>query len=236
MHFSAFLSLAVRPWRKVGIVLALLLIGDLLWTFVRFPLSGQGRIFQENELPPTQAPVLILGAGVMRDREPTQVLEGRLRTALSLYESGKVTWFLVSGDNREVNYNEPMAMRRWLIKRGVPVTRIISDYAGRRTYDSLKRARDIFGIRKIVVVTSDFHLPRALYTSQHLGLEAWGVPASTEEHPWYGRLSFWGREYVARHVALLDVWFPPNTLLGPREPTPDDLGAPHPDSQGAISQ
>jgi len=93
----------------------------------------------------------------------------------------------------------------------VPPTLIVSDYAGRRTYDSLKRVKMVFGVRRVVVVTSDFHLPRALFIAQHLGLEAWG-----------SRLGFWTREYVARHKAVLDVWFPPDTLLGPREPTPDD--------------
>ena len=203
-------------------MLGLVLIGDLLWTLVWFPHQSQGQIFPEEALPSLQVPVLILGAGVLPDREPTQVLEGRLETAVRLYQSGKVKWFLVSGDNRAANYNEPMAMRRWLLKHGIPPTHIVSDYAGRRTHDSLKRARSIFGISRIVVVTSDFHLPRALFIARHLGMEAWGVPASTEEHTWTTRLSFWTREYFARHLAYLDFWFPPDTLLGPREPTPDD--------------
>ena len=202
--------------------MAFLVVADLLWTFVWFPRQTRVQIFPEEALPVTQTPVLILGAAVTSDREPTQVLEARLETALRLYQSGKVKWFLVSGDNRAANHNEPMAMRRWLMKQGVPLTRIVSDYAGRRTYDSLKRARSIFGIYRVVVVTSDFHLPRALFIAQHLGMEAWGVPASTEENTWSTRLGFWGREYLARHLAYLDVWFPPDTLLGPREPTPDD--------------
>jgi len=216
------ITLGGKPRRWIWIALILMIGSDLYWTFVWFPRQSNGHIFQANELPVTQTPVLILGAAVTSDREPTQVLETRLETALQLYQSGKVKWFLVSGDNREANYNEPMAMRRWLVRQGVPVTAIISDYAGRRTYDSLKRARSIFNIYHVVVVTSDFHLPRALFIAQRLGMEAWGVPASTEEHPWYSRLGFWGREYLARHLAYLDVLFPPDTILGPREPTPDD--------------
>ncbi len=203
-------------------ILALLAGGDLVWTFFWFPGQSRGRIYEAAALPVTQAPVLILGAAVTPGREPTTVLEARLETALQLYRSGKVKWFLVSGDNRAVNYNEPMAMKRWLVKEGVPLTRIVSDFGGRRTHDSLKRARSVFGIYHVVVVTSDFHLPRALFVARHLGMEAWGVPASTEVHTWSKRLSFWGREYLARHLAYLDFWFPPDTLLGPREPTPDD--------------
>jgi len=231
MRISALLTLLGGPRRRLGVLLALLLIGDLLWTFVRFPLYARGRIYPETELPPLHGPVLILGAGVLPDREPTLVLQARLKTALALFQNGKVGWFLVSGDNRAANYNEPLAMRRWLMKHGVPATHVVSDYAGRRTYDSLKRARHVFGVQRIVVVTSDFHLPRAIFIAQHLGLEAWGVPASTEEHPWSSRLGFWAREYVARHKALLDAWFPPDTLLGPREPTPDDWLTPPPPAE-----
>ena len=173
-------------------------------------------------------PVLVLGAGVLPDREPTQVLQGRLQTALALYQAGRVRWFLVSGDNRSPYYNEPQAMRKWLLKQGVPANRIVADFAGRRTYDSLRRARVIFGLRRIVIVTSDFHLPRAIFIAQHLGLDAWGVAAPTESHPWHRRIVFWGREYLARHAALLDAWFPPSTLLGPREPTPEDWLEPDP--------
>jgi vancomycin permeability regulator SanA len=74
----------------------------------------------------------------------------------------------------------------------------------------------------VVIVTSDFHLPRALYLADHMGLVAWGVPSRTDDRPWTSRVRFWTREYIARHMALWDGWFPPDTRLGPREPTPDD--------------
>jgi vancomycin permeability regulator SanA len=199
-----------------------MLLVDMLWIFGDFPLGGQARIFSVASLPARQVPVLILGAGVLPDREPTQVLESRLETGLELFREGKGSWFLVSGDNRAANYNEPKAMRRWLLKRGVPPRLVISDFAGRRTYDSLKRAQAVFGIGKVIIVTSDFHLARALFLARRLGLDAYGVPASTEVTPLRHRISFWFREYVARHLATWDAWFPPSTMLGPREPTPDD--------------
>ena len=169
-----------------------------------------------------QGPALVLGASVYPDGEPSPILEGRLEIALELFRSGQVGWILVSGDNRAPSYNEPQAMRKWLIKRGVPVNRVVSDYAGRRTYDSLKRAQAVFGVRRLVLVTSDFHLPRALYLARSLGLEAWGVPADTSDLSLKSRAGFLAREFFARNVAILDKWFPPNTMLGPREPTPDD--------------
>jgi SanA protein len=200
----------------------LALLGDLLWTLGRFPALHRLQIYSSDRLPAVGGAVLVLGAGVYGDGEPTSVLEGRLRTALELYKGGKVRWFLVSGDNRHSTYNEPQAMRRWLVRQGVPLTDIVSDYAGLRTVDSLKRAQAVFGQHQVVIVTSDFHLPRALFLADHMGLMAWGVPARTDDRPWPSRVRFWAREYIARHLALWDVWFPPATRLGPREPTPDD--------------
>lgn len=227
MGMDALKRLAQGPWRRAGIALGLALMGDLLWTTLWFPSRVRDRITSPEALPPLAAPVLVLGAGVLPDREPTQVLQGRLTTALQLHQTGKTRWFLVSGDNRSPYYNEPQAMRKWLQRQGVPVELIVADFAGRRTYDSLRRAQVVFGVRRVVVVTSDFHLPRALFTARHLGLDAWGVPTSTEPHSLWARMGFWGREYIARHLAMLDTWFPPDTLLGPREPTPDDWAPAH---------
>jgi vancomycin permeability regulator SanA len=182
----------------------------------------QLQIYPVDRMPAVGGPVLVLGAGVYGDGEPTAILEGRLQTALELYRGGKVRWFLVSGDNRHSTYHEPQAMRRWLLRQGVPPTSIVSDYAGLRTWDSLRRAQAVFGQRQVVIVTSDFHLPRALFLADHMGLRAWGVPARTDDSPRASRFRLWAREYLARHIALWDAWFPPDARLGPREPTPDD--------------
>jgi vancomycin permeability regulator SanA len=202
------------------------LLLDLHWVARRFPAHAQGRIQEPASAVDLHGPILVLGAGVYSDGEPTQVLEARLRGALDLYLSGKGTWFLVSGDNRSASYNEPAAMKRWLVKQGVPTDRIVLDFAGRRTYDSLKRARLVFGVGKAYLVTSDFHLPRALYLAHHLGLDAIGVASSTGAHTLGARASFWAREVMARHKALFDLWFPPDVVLGPQEPTPDHPALP----------
>jgi vancomycin permeability regulator SanA len=222
MSKAASTGIRRHPWRLAGILLGMALLVDLLWVFLRFPAYARGRVYSEGGAPDFGAPALILGAGVFSDGEPTLILEGRLRTALALYRSGKVRWFLVSGDNRTPKYNEPQAMKKWLLKQGVPPDRIVNDFAGRRTYDSLKRARRVFGLNRLVIVTSDFHLPRALFLADKVGLVAWGVPASTEDRPLSSRISFWTRESIARHRAMLDGWLPPDVVLGPREPTPED--------------
>jgi len=112
------------------------------------------------------------------------------------------------------------------MKQGVPPDLVIADYAGRRTYDSLKRANVVFGLHRLVVVTSDFHMARAIYLGSSLGLDIYGVPDSTREVTLGTRISFWFREYGARHKALLDTWFPPSTRLGPREQTPGEPVSP----------
>jgi vancomycin permeability regulator SanA len=221
---SLALRLLGRKALGIGLGLALLLGADLLWALGRFPQAARGRVSSAQALPAEGCPVLVLGAGVYSDGEPTQVLEARLQAALDLWRTGKVRWFLVSGDNRTLSYNEPQAMRKWLLKQGVPPLLIVCDYAGRRTYDSLRRARDVFGQRKLVIVTSDFHMARALYLAKALDLDAYGVPASSASSSALSRAQFWLREVAARHLAWWDARHPPpDTVLGPREPTPDDL-------------
>lgn len=213
----------LRRWATRAVLLVV--VGgpllDLHWVARRFPAHARGRVWEAAGAPDLHAPILVLGAGVYADGEPTQVLEARLRGGLDLFRSGKGTWFLLSGDNRTASYNEPAAMKRWLARQGVPADRIVLDFAGRRTYDSLKRARLVFGVQKAYLVTSDFHLPRALYLAHHLGVDAIGVATSTGEHGLGARVAFWSREILARHKALFDLWFPPDVVLGPQEPTPD---------------
>jgi len=196
----------------------LLVIIDLLWFGLKFP-AGLS-VAAPEALPQSARPLLVLGAGVKANGDPTPVLEGRLLMALRLFEEKKGSWILVSGDNRTQYYNEPQAMRRWLVKRGVPPERIVSDYAGRRTYDSLKRAKMIFGIGDVVVVTSEFHMPRTLFLARHIGLDATGVPSETKSVSGTDLIRLRWREYLARHKAQVDVWFPPGTRLGPTEDTP----------------
>lgn len=212
-----------RGWKAAVLVLGLGFLGDLGWIHLKFPVAARSRTLRPEDAfaPGAPAPALVLGAGVHPDGEPTESLEERLQAALDLHRAGRASWILVSGDNRAQNYNEPQAMRRWLLKRDVPEARIVCDFAGRRTYDSLRRARDVFGVHRLIVVTSDYHIPRALFLARRLGLEAWGLPARSGAQPRASRLGFALREWLARHKAVLDTWFPPDVVLGPPESTPD---------------
>lgn len=137
-------------------------------------LTARPHTFTVQSVP--RAPVaLVLGAQIYPDGTPSPYLKGRLDTAKRLYDAGKVRAILVSGDNGDDHYNEPDGMRNYLIRKGVPATRVIADYAGFDTYDSCVRAKRVFGVKKLTVVTQGYHLPRAIATCRLVGLEAQGV-------------------------------------------------------------
>lgn len=162
---------------------------------------------------------VVFGAGLWRDGSPTPVLRDRVRTAANLYFAGKVEKILMSGDNRFEDYNEPAAMRDYAIGLGVPGEAIVLDFAGRRTYDTCYRARDIFGLESAILVTQRFHLPRALYTCNRLGVSSVGVEADQRIYRRHS-LAYWHtRETIATFVAMLDVHIrQPLPVLGERQP------------------
>jgi SanA protein len=140
----------------------------------------------------------------------------RVAAAAELYFAGKVEKLLMSGDNRFVHYDEPTAMRDYALQLGVPEEAIVLDYAGRRTYDTCYRARDIFQLQDVILVTQGYHLPRALYTCNALGISAVGVDAGQNARPHhYDNV----REFFATILALGDVHIlHPIPVLGNPEP------------------
>jgi SanA protein len=181
-------------------------------------LYSLNRIHQVDEAPSERA-AIVFGAGLHRDGTPTAILRDRVETAASLYFSGKVEKLLMSGDNSEVNYNEPDAMRKYALSLGVPNEAIAVDYAGRRTYDTCYRAKAIFGIDSALLVTQKFHLPRALFLCNALGLKASGVEANNRNYL-NRSLMIWNiREQFATVGAFLDVFVDkPTPILGAPEP------------------
>ncbi len=146
---------------------------------------------------------VILGAKILKNGFPSQVLADRLDAGIELYKSGKVKKLLMTGDHGQVTYDEVNGMRRYAISKGVPEQDIFMDHAGFSTYDSMYRARDIFLIKKAVIVTQEFHLPRALYIARSLGLEVDGVIADKREYVGESYLNF--REVFARTKAVAQV-------------------------------
>ena len=162
---------------------------------------------------------IVFGAGLWRDGSPTPVLRDRVTAAAHLYFEEKVEKLLMSGDNRVVVYNEPAAMREYALLLGVPDEDIVLDYAGRRTYDTCYRAKAIFQVDEAILVTQSFHLPRALYLCNQLGVNATGTPADLRTYQ-RRSLVFWNaRETIATLVAVLEVHIlHPLPVLGEVEP------------------
>jgi SanA protein len=150
------------------------------------------------------APVaIVFGAGIINNKHLSDVLYDRVETAVELYKAGKVKKLLMTGDNSVVSHNEPDAMKRKAVEMGVPADAIACDYAGFRTYDSLYRARHIFGVRRAILVTQRYHLPRALFTAEGLGIAASGMAA--EKRPYIYQDWFNTREVLAVERAWWDV-------------------------------
>ena len=121
--------------------------------------------------------ILVLGCGVREDGTPSLMLRDRLETGISLYEGKVASKLLMSGDHGRKDYDEVNLMKQYAMERDISSEDIFMDHAGFSTYDSMHRARDIFCAEKVVIVSQGYHLPRALYVAEKLGLEAYGVPA-----------------------------------------------------------
>jgi SanA protein len=204
--------------RKKMLIFAILLFLIILVGAPRVIMVRQSiqRNFSAEEVPPDRV-AIVFGAGLRFDGSPTAVLEDRVATAASLYKSGKIQKILMSGDNRFINYNEPGAMKSFALELGIPEQDIVLDYAGRRTYDTCYRAKEIFQLSSAILITQQFHLPRALYTCNRLGLESVGVSADLRP---YKDSGYWSiREIPASLVAFIQVHLTrPEPVLGDAEP------------------
>ncbi len=152
---------------------------------------------------PARPVAIVFGAGVYPDGRLSPILADRVATAVELYQTGKVRKLLMTGDNRFADYNEPAHMRTYALNLGVPDEDIVLDYAGRRTYDSCYRARHIFGVDEAILVTQSYHLDRALFTADRLGIDAVGVAADKRHYTLIRH--YWLRELAATAVAWWQV-------------------------------
>lgn len=213
-------SRMTRRWRVLlwGTVLVTFVVGTGVIGWTLWTLSRRYRDVMTTDAAAVSAPVaIVFGAGYWPSGALSDVLRDRLDAAIELYEAGSVRKLLFSGDNRVEDYNEPAKMLDYALRRGVPREDIVLDYAGRRTYDTCYRARDIFKVERAVLVTQSYHQPRALLTCRTLGLDAVGYVADRQRYvdiEWY-RL----REVPALWLAWWDLRIThPEPVLG--EPLP----------------
>ncbi len=207
-----------KHWRLAGWPCILLAAAAGLCALVAPPVYVAAVTRPYRYADPAQVPgqrvALVLGAGVVNGA-PTPALAERLRGAAELYRRGRVRKLLMSGDNSRKDYNEVAAMRRYAMQLGVPAEDITLDYAGFSTYESCYRARDIFGVTQVVLVTQHYHLPRAVYICRQLGIEAVGL-GTAEPYSRREKLFYSLREVLATYKDLwqVHVTHPLPTFLG----------------------
>jgi SanA protein len=208
------IRITIRLTRNFGLIgLSILFI-----TRIIFLINASPQTFTVETVPADRV-AIVFGAGLRYDGTPTAILRDRVETAVQLYNNSKVEKLLMSGDNTAVEYNEPESMRQYALSLGIPDEAMVLDYAGRRTYDTCYRAKAIFGVESAILVTQDFHLPRALYLCNHLGIEAVGVEANNFYYRKISRLIWNTRELFATFGAFMDVYiYKPLPVLGDPEP------------------
>jgi vancomycin permeability regulator SanA len=204
--------------KKRFIFLGLILV---LCGVIFFPallkVAESGKIYSAEENIPAAPVALVFGAGLNVNGRPSDALADRLIVAAGLYLNGTVEKILVSGDNiTDEYYNEPAAMKEFLVLWGIPEDAIAEDFAGARTYDSCLRAKEIWGIEEAVLVTQKFHLPRALFTCNALGVQSIGMIADRQPYVFEDYYDL--REWFAVYKALLDLYIKsPETIGGEPE-------------------
>lgn len=164
--------------------------------------GGKKKLVSDDDMQAFGADcILILGAGVRDDNHPSPILADRLEEGLRLYKNGISKKIIVSGDHGRVDYDEVNVMKQYLIDAGVPSEDIFMDHAGFSTYESMYRAKEIFGAKKIILVTQEYHLYRALYICDRLGIEAYGSPSDYRAYA--GALMRNVREWIARDKDII---------------------------------
>ena len=208
MNFAVSIGqfLKKRPVR-IGLLLAAAMVlfisllichaNDQVARCAQYVYSDAGRL-------PEHECALVLGTSrIVQGKYLNEYFRSRIDAAVELYRKGKVRRIMVSGDNGRKTYNEPEDMKNELLKNGIPEKDILLDYAGFRTLDSVLRARNLFGYRKYIVVSQQFHCERAVYLAREHGLEVIGY-AADEVSPRF-RLKRYIREPLARFKAWLDI-------------------------------
>ena len=212
------------PWVMIAVIFMSLVVIALFpwgwrkWVEWRYaPATYSAEEYSASDAAPRIA--IVFGARVYRNERLSAMLRDRVDTAIDLYFAGKVDKLLLSGGQNGVEYDEPAAMMAHALERGVPAADLQPDYGGLRTYDSCYRAANIFQVEQAVLVTQEFHLPRALLLCDNLGIEVVGVKADRRDYA-PGSIA-WSetRETPALLAALVDLV---------RRPLPSILGEPIP--------
>lgn len=188
---------------KYGSILLLLIIGFTIFCNWKIVSDTKAYVFDEISDVPEQKTGILLGTSkLLKNGSTNQYFTNRIEAAVQLFEQHKIQYIIVSGDNSSKEYNEPKDMKDALMERGIPEDRIILDYAGFRTFDSVIRGKEIFGQTKYIIISQKFHNQRAVYIARKNGIEAYGYNA--EDVKSYGGFKTKVREVFARNKVFID--------------------------------
>jgi SanA protein len=207
-----FIHFWKMKWRKFLNRLGLILIsvtifsaGVIFWSHTEIESASNNYIFNSLiDIPKSRVGLLLGTSKYNRAGGANLFFRYRIDAAISLYQNHKIDYILVSGDNRTLSYNEPRDMRKALLARGIPDSAIYLDYAGLRTFDSVVRCKKVFGQSAFIIISQEFHLERALFIAQHVGIYAIGYAAKNVPEAYSIKTSI--REYFARTKAVLDIF------------------------------
>lgn len=171
----------LKQFLFITAILAIVATGSILLIDQYVQQVSSKYILEVDAVPQGDA-ILILGANVFPDGTVSLMLKDRLTRGYELYMKGKALKIIVSGDHGQKEYDEVGAMKKFLVARDVPAADIFLDHAGFSTYESVYRAREIFQVKKVIIVTQEYHLFRALFIARQLGLEAYGVAADLNDY------------------------------------------------------
>lgn len=219
---KAILLKWLKRFTLFGLLLFVLGVGLIIYANATAVWASQGKLFEDVKDLPSAKVGLVFGTTDRYQGRENRYFRYRIDAAVKVWKAGKVETFIVSGDNRSKYYNEPQKMKNALVEEGVPASRIVCDYAGLRTLDSVVRAKKIFGADKILVVSQRFQNERAIYLAQANGIEAFGFNAEDVELQAGYKTKI--REVGARVKMWLDVNFLDTapTHLGDKVELPGD--------------
>ncbi len=211
-----------RFWFFVLFAMMLIFAVGIDINFSMFQQTG-AYIYSDLGKVPAKPVVMVLGAKVYTDDKMSSILLDRVQTALEIYKAGKAQKILLSGDHGTKTYDEVNTMKDYLLDHGVLAQDIFLDHAGFDTYDSFYRARDVFEVKSMIVVTQAFHMSRAVYIGNSLGVDTVGFVADKQRYQSEFMNNF--RESFARVKAFFDVKFHAlPKFLGPKIPITGDSG------------
>ncbi len=208
-----------KHFRKI--VIASLLVGIVIFSINYYIVkSTEDYVFSEIEQLPKVEAIIVLGAKVSNEKL-SYVLEDRLVSGVNIIYANKAQAILLSGDHGQKEYDEVNSMRKYILRRNFKIQKehIFMDHAGFDTYDSMYRAKEVFGIKSAIIVTQDFHINRSVYIARNLGIEAYGFAVNEKMYKESIRLNWRVREILTRVKAFKDVLFHSNpTYLGEKIP------------------